>query len=209
MSSSVSSSVSTSAAPVDPLLTYTPLDLKQKYLFSLYAMAGPTQWIGFAVHAAMDQAEKTPVAWGSGMDSFGVRMANHFGRSFLRENIAFGVRALDHEDPRYFRMEKGTFWNRTRYALNSTFLARRDDGGWMPAYSRFISDYATPFISSTWDPQKFTVAHGIRGGSLGIGMGFGSNLFSEFGPDLKKRFWKRSRHMPDSAAAIAPAPNVP
>jgi hypothetical protein len=167
---------------------YSPLDLKHKYLYSLNEMVGPAQWIGFAVHAGLDQAEKSPNAWGNGPDSFGVRMANHFGRSFLRSNIAFGVRAVDGEDPRYFRLGKGSGGSRTKYALTRAFLSRKDDGGWMPAYSRFVADYASPFLSQTWFPGKFSVARGIRGGSIGIGMAFGSNLGAEFWPDIKKHF---------------------
>jgi hypothetical protein len=133
-----------SATP--PVSAYSPLDLKHKYLYSLNEMTGPAQWIGFAVHAGLDQAEKAPNAWGNGPDSFGVRMANHFGRSFLRSNIAFGVRAVDGEDPRYFRLGKGSGMTRTKYALTRAFLSRKDDGGWMPAYSRFAADYASPFL---------------------------------------------------------------
>ena len=151
-------------------------------------MAGPAQWIGFAVRAGMDQAEKSPNAWGYGADSFGVRMASRFGKSFLRENIAFGVRAMDGEDPRYFRLGKGGGWKRTRYAFTRSFMARNDDGSWMPAYSRFVADYATPFIAQSWRPEVFSAARGFRGGSVGMGVGFGSNLGQEFWPDLKKQF---------------------
>jgi hypothetical protein len=186
-----SSGVSNSATAIDP--NYTPLDLKQKYWYSLKEMAGPAQWIGFAVRAAMDQAEKSPNAWGNGPDSFGVRMASRFGRSFLRENIAFGVRAMDGEDPRYFRSGKGTGWKRAKYAFTRDFVARKDDGSWMPAYSRFISDYSTPFIAQSWRPEKFSMARGFRGGSVGLGVGFGSNLGQEFWPDLKKQFKFLSR----------------
>ncbi len=178
--------VVTGSAPV-PALAYTPLDLKHKYLYSFNEMSGPTQWVGFVIHAGMDQAQKTPSAWGYGADSFGVRLASHFGRSFMRENIAFGVRALDGEDPRYFRSGEGGNLHRAKYAFKSAFLARRDDRKSMPAYSRFIADLATPMIAQTWRPEKFSVARGFRAGGVGIGMGFGANLWEEFGPDLKKR----------------------
>ena len=178
-----------------PALTYAPLDVKQKYLFSLNEMAGPTQWIGFAVHAAMDQFNQAPIAWGNGVDGFGVRLANHFGRSFLRENIAFGVRALNHEDPRYQRKGEGPSWKRARYALTSTAVARKDDGGRVPAHSRLISDYTTPFLAQTWRPERFSVGRGFRHGSVAIGMGFGSNLWEEFWPDMKKKARKTSQQL--------------
>jgi hypothetical protein len=187
--------VSTSSVPLD--LPYTPLGLGQKYLFTLNEVVGPGQWVGFAIHAGLDQFRRTPEGWGNDTSSFGVRMANHFGQTFLRQNIAFGVRAFDHEDPRYFRLEKGTTWQRTKYALSRTLIARNDDGRWMPAYSRLVADFTTPFIAQAWRPDKFSVARGFRGASAGIGLGFGSNVFQEFWPDLKKKFWKRSRGSPD------------
>lgn len=194
-------SISTSSA-IAPAPSYTPLDLKQKYFYSLDQMAGPTQWIGFAVNATLDQVQKSPVAWGNNTASFGVRMANHFGRSFVRENIAFGVGALDHEDPRYFRLGQGTNWKRAKYALSRTLMARRDDGGWMPAYSRFVADYATPLLGQTWRPEKFSVVRGVRGGSVALGIDFGSNLVQEFWPDIKKKVWKGLKPAPNSASPV-------
>jgi hypothetical protein len=196
--STADSSIAVSASDSSPALVYTPLDLRQKYFYSLNEMAGPSQWIGFAVHAALDQARKTPDAWGNGAGSFGVRMANHFGITFLRENIAFGVRAFDREDPRYFRMEKGTAWNRAKYAMTRTFIARKDDGGWMPAYSRLTADVATPFLAQAWRPDKFTMGRGFRGGSANIGISMGSNVWREFWPDLKKKVWKNSKRFPQT-----------
>jgi len=197
--------VSEPNSAITPALAYTPLDLAQKYLYSFHEMAGPAHWIGFAVHAAMDQVRKSPGAWGNGADSFGVRMANSFGRSFLRQNIAFGVRAFDREDPRYFRMEKGTGRQRTKYAFTRAFISRKDDGGWMPAYSRLVADYATPFLAETWRPERFGIGRGFRQGSVGVGLGFGSNLWQEFWPDLKKKFLKGSRRFPESTQWWKPA----
>ena len=191
-----SNSLVSASSPSAPL--YTPLDLTQKYVYSVNETVSPVRWIGFAVHAAMDQAQKSPGAWGNGPDSFGIRVANVFGRNLLQANIAFGVSAFDREDPRYFRMEKGTSWKRARYALTRTVMARRDDGRWMPACSRLIADYSTPFIAQTWRPERFSVGRGFRGGSVAVGMGFGSNLWQEFWPDLKKRVWKGSQRFPAS-----------
>jgi hypothetical protein len=41
-------------------LSYTPLNLAQKYVYSVNETLSPVRWIGFAVHAAMDQAQKSP-----------------------------------------------------------------------------------------------------------------------------------------------------
>src|SRR5579862_1779819 len=52
-----------------------PLDLGQKYLYSLDRIAGPTAWLGFATSAGIDQLWKKPDSWGDNSGSFGARMA--------------------------------------------------------------------------------------------------------------------------------------
>jgi len=201
-------------AVLPPLQLYVPLDLTHKFLYSFNEMMGPTEMIGFTVKAAMDQAQKSPSAWGSGIDSFGVRVASRFGREFLRENIAFGIRALDHEDPRYFRVGTGTGGSRVKYALSRTFLARKDtvaDGSvWIPAYSRLISDFAMPFLAQAWRPEPLSEARGFRQGSISVGMGFAANLWAEFWPDIRKKF-KILRHAPmiENGVLVPAPPYVP
>jgi hypothetical protein len=201
-------------AALPPLQIYVPLDLTHKFLYSFNEMMGPTEMIGFTVKAAMDQAQKSPAAWGSGIDSFGVRVASRFGREFLRENIAFGIRALDHEDPRYFRIGTGSHGSRVKYALSRTFLARKDtvpDGSvWIPAYSRLISDLAMPFLAQAWRPEGFSEARGFRQGSISVGMGFAANLWTEFWPDIRNKF-KILRHAPmiENGVLVPAPPYIP
>lgn len=201
-------------ATLPPLQIYVPLDLTHKFLYSFNEMMGPTEMIGFTVKAAMDQAQKSPAAWGSGIDSFGVRVASRFGREFLKENIAFGIRALDHEDPRYFRVGTGTRGSRVKYALSRTFLARKDtvpDGSvWIPAYARLISDFAMPFLAQAWRPESLNEVRGFRQGSIAVGMGFASNLWAEFWPDIRKKF-KILRHAPmiENGVLVPAPPYVP
>jgi hypothetical protein len=40
----------------------------------------------------------------------------------------------------------------------------------MPAYSRLVADYATPFPAQTWQPENFSAGRGFRGGSVAVGM---------------------------------------
>jgi hypothetical protein len=164
---------------------YTPLTLAQKYEFSLLKMTGAGAWPTLALHAALDQAGALPRQWGGGMDSFGVRMASSFGRSFVRQNITFMVRAVDHEDPRYFRLGHGSHWNRSKWAVEQTFRTRNDHGGWMPAYSRMVANYTVPLAASQWGPGEVPPLLGARNGTIAFGFAAISNVFQEFWPDLK------------------------
>ena len=200
-SASSSSADSTEPAPGQP--AYTPLDLKQKYLYSINEIFGISPLLAIAAHAALDQAGVRPAVWGRTPQSFAVRIASHFGDSLLRHNVEFGVRALDHEDPRYFRSGQGNGWQRAKYAVVHTFVVHNDNGRMMPAYSLFVTDYGVPFVVSQWRPHALS---GLESGTLGIGIGMGTNLFHEFLPDLKKSLPKSFTRGPLSRFALADKP---
>lgn len=165
----------------------SPLDLKQKYLYSLDRVIGPSRLIGFVAHAAFDQIWKKPEQWGSEPESFPVRMASHFGDHLLKETIGFGVRVADGEDPRYFRSGHGSALKRTEYALTRTFWVHRDGGTMMPAYSLLVANYATPAIVHEWRPGPFDGMLEFRAGTIGLGIATVTNVWHEFSPDLRKK----------------------
>jgi hypothetical protein len=183
------------AAPVPTLLSpdaqtdqeqpYKPITVKQKYIYSIEQMFSGPRLIAILAHAGMDQAEVLPHAWGSDAPAYGVRVASLFGRSFVRATIASGIRALDHEDPRYFYSHKTKPWDRTKYALVHTFEVRNDNGSMMPAYSRFLGDFGMPFLAQTWHPGGLNVPDALRSAGVGIGMGMAMNVAQEFWPDVK------------------------
>jgi hypothetical protein len=173
-------------SPTDVVIPpYKPITLKQKYIYSVEQIFSGPRLASILAHAAIDQAEVSPHAWGSNAPSFGIRTASLFGRSFVRATIASGIRGLDHEDPRYFYSHKKSPWDRTKYAITHTFEVRNDNGSMMPAYSRFIGDFGMPFLAQTWHPGGYSAGDALRSGAMGIGMGMGMNVAQEFWPDLK------------------------
>ena len=136
-----------------------------------------------ALGAGWDQLRNYPDEWGQGWDAFGVRMASGFGQHWAKEEIEFGVWAVDHEDPRHRRSGLHGVWPRTRWAVIHTLVARRDDGSSIPAYSRFIGDYGAGFISREWFPTRFhNFQAGFDAGSASLGLDIGMNVLREFAP---------------------------
>jgi hypothetical protein len=170
--------------------TYAPLSIKEKWLFSVGEAFGPSRLAGYAVHSMFDYALDLPRQWGREGDSLEVRGASVAGTSFIRHDIQFAIQALDHEDPRYFRSGLHGALPRIRYAMLHTFVVRKDDRSWMPAYSLFITDYGTPYLVRQWRPDRFHAVDGVEAGTLGLGVAMGSNIFNEFLPDLKKKLPK-------------------
>lgn len=164
---------------------YIPLTLGQKYLFTADEVAGPGALFAVGIHGLLDEALNRPHQWGTGEGTIGLRIASDFGRRFLRQNIAFGVRALDHEDPRYFRSGHGNTLSRLRYATVHTFVVRDDHGAAMPAYSLFVSSSTMPFIAQSWRPEPFSVARGFGGDGVSIGFAVATNIWNEFWPDFR------------------------
>jgi len=161
----------------------SPLTFREKYGLALTRSFEPAELARIALGAGFDQLRNYPEEWGQGWDAFGVRMASGFGQHLIKEQIEAGVWAIDHEDPRHRRSGLHGIWPRTRYAVTHTFVARRDDGGQMPAYSRLIGDYGAGFISRDWFPSRFhTVQQGFDAGSISLAIDVGMNVLREFAP---------------------------
>ena len=171
----------------DPQPAYVPLTLEQKYLFTLNKVTGSGGLAVVLLKSSVDQLREMPHQWGDNGESFAVRTAARFGRSFVRQNLAFGVRALDGEDPRFFVSGHGGKWERTKYAIGRSFMVRNDRGNLMPAYSLLVSCYATPFIANEWRPDRMSVPREFGSGTSALGFAVVSNVFQEFWPDIKKK----------------------
>jgi len=175
------------ASPDTASDTYFPLTLSQSYLWSMHEMFNPVPLFVIAAKAAIDHSDNNPYRWGQGTEGYATRAASHFGHSFVRENIAFGIRAMDHEDPRYFRSHSKGAWRRTGYAASRAFVARSERGGNMPAYSALVAEFATPFIAQTWRPEPMSAGREFRSGAMGVGINAASNVGQEFWPDLRRK----------------------
>ncbi len=177
----------TEAAPAAAAETYTPLTAAQDYAWTIHQIVDPTRLFIIGTRAAIDHAGDDPNKWGQGAEGYAVRVASRLGRVAVRENLAFGIRRLDHEDPRYVRADSRGVLNRTRHAVTQTFIARNREGGIMPAYSSLAADFATPFIAQTWHPGTIRGARELQSGGMAIGVTAFSNICSEFWPDIRKR----------------------
>ena len=179
---------SASTVPSD---SYVPLTLGQNYLWTVHQILNPGRLFMVAAGAASDHARRDPSAWGEGSEGYATRVGSRLGTIAVRENLAFAVRALDHEDPRYFRSPPAGVLKRARYAASRAFIVKNERGGTMPAYSSFVADLATPFIAQTWRPEPISAGRELRTGAVGIGLNVVGNIGQEFWPDFRKKLLGR------------------
>jgi hypothetical protein len=134
-----------------------------------------------AAGAGILQAMNTPAEWGQGAEGYGERFASSYAQHILRQTLVYGASDLLHEDNRYFRMGKGSPGTRFKYAVASTFLARKEDGTRRFSYSRAGAFLAVAFISREWQPHSTSDLQSA-------GMSFATVMGSEVGFNVAREF---------------------
>ena len=163
------------------------LTLGERFRIYRHSIMNHDSALGPAFGAALGQANNEPPEWGQGASGYGKRIASGYGRLVINRTIRFGVAALDHEDPRFTHSNEAGYWRRFRYASVHYVMARSDDGGLMPAYSRFAGAYGAAFVANVWYPEsRANTSHALMRGSTALAAGYAWNVFREFWPDIKK-----------------------
>jgi hypothetical protein len=138
---------------------------------------------------AFDEGRNFPHEWGRTWGGLGKRFWNQYSQFLLSESIEFGVSAVHHEDPRYFRLGTGSFGGRTWHAVRSAFVARSSTGGGDKiALGRISGVYGAWAIAARWSPDSVHgVAPFLLWGSFGMGTKAGANFLREFWPRANRK----------------------
>lgn len=159
-----------------------PMEAKQKFQLSFRSIVDPVAFLTVAGLAGAEQYKNIFPAYGSGFEGYGKRygaaFANHVSGILLGRAV---YPAIFHQDPRYFYKGKGTIGSRALYAASAAVIARDDEGGWKPNYSRVLGNFSAAAISNLYYPAS------DRGASLVLFNGLAStgadavaNLIREF-----------------------------
>jgi hypothetical protein len=171
---------------------FTPMTRSERFRHYLTGTFGPRSLATAVAHAGLDQLRDSPTEWGQGSAAFGDRLGNAYAKHIIRRTLEFGASSALHQDDRYFASGEAGFWCRTKYAVASTVLARRDDGQRTFAYARIGSAAGTAFISRAWQPASTTDAsHAASSFGFTVAADLGTNVFREFWPDLKRHFQRK------------------
>ena len=170
----------------------TALGVTDKLRLHIKQTVGPFALVGDAAYAAILQESNTPPRWGQGGSGYGKRFGSTVACSGIHSVMAFGLDSALHEDPRYFRSAGGSFWHRTGHAFRGIILTHTDRGTETFSVWRFGSAYGAAYVSNQWYPGRLnTVTLGFAQGSLQLGFDLARNLASEFGPDIKRKIFRR------------------
>ena len=101
--------------------------------------------------------------------------------------IEASVGSLWGEDPRYFRVPDRPFKQRVTNVIRTTFVARRADGSFQPAYARYAAISGNNFLSNTWRVHsEANTQDALLRTAEGFAGRMAANAFEEFWPDAKE-----------------------
>ncbi len=167
---------------------FVPLTASERLRLYLRSTFGPAAIARAAAAGGIAQWSGIPKEWGGGAEAFGERVGNSFAKHVVRKTLEYGAATALREDNRYIHSTETGFWNRSKHAIGSVFVARNDAGREHFAYSRFGGALGASFISRIWQPRSTTSA-GDAAVTFGISMAtdMGWNVFREFRPNFRRR----------------------
>jgi hypothetical protein len=166
--------------------TYHPITLRQRMSWFLTNTIGPPHLVGGLFTSAFGTAVDRPKEYGPGWAGFGDRYGMRLTGISTGNAIEASAGALWGEDPRYFRVPDEPFKRRIGNAVKLTFVARRRDGHFKPAYARYMAISGNNFLSNIWRVDSEANNHdAVIRTADGFAGRFVSNLFEEFWPDIK------------------------
>jgi hypothetical protein len=172
---------------------YHPITSRQRLRWFLTNTIGPPHLVSGLFTSTFGTAVDRPKEYGPGWAGFGDRYGIRLTGIVTGNAIEASTGALWGEDPRYFRVPDEPFKRRIGNAVKLTFVARRRDGHFAPAYARYIAITGNNFLSNTWRVDSEANAHDAVIRTVdGFAGRLASNLFEEFWPDIKNFAFYRS-----------------
>lgn len=185
-------SLITPLAPKTESEPYRPITARQRLRWLITNTIGPPHLAGGLVTSAFGTALDRPKEYGPGWPGFGERFGIRLSGVSTSNTMEASVGALWGEDPRYFRVPEESFGARLRNVTKQTFLARRRNGNFAPAYARFVAIPGSNFLSNTWRPDSEANNHDAVLRTLeGFAGRMSANAFEEFWPDVTAHLFLR------------------
>lgn len=130
--------------------------------------------------------ENDPQEWGQGGAAYATRLADRYGRFFVRQGVeSAGAAALGHE-VRYLPSSRSSLGARVAHAVVMTFVTRDRTGAWTPHWSRFGAIVTAEYVGNAWMPPGYrTQVEAWRGIGIQFGITASFNVAREFLPALR------------------------
>jgi len=170
-----------------------PMTPGEKFKLASKDAFDPFAWGMTGVYAGVAQWHNQYPEWGQGDAAYGKRYGALFAdqavSTYLSESL---FPTLLHEDPRFFRLGKGSFWKRTGYALSRVIVNRTDAGPDRFNNSEIEGNMIAAALGTLYYPASGrTVTQTIERFSVSVLSDAGFNVLKEFWPDMRRKVLKR------------------
>jgi hypothetical protein len=129
----------------------------------------------------------SPKEW-QGSSGFTKRVLTNQADNGISKGIEASLGMLWGEDPRSTPSGRHSFNSRLGYAMMTVVVAQRPDGHLAPAWGRFAGAIGSNVVKNAWLPSRLTTPKGTAGRvATGLLGRLATNLWQEFGPDLRRR----------------------
>jgi len=171
---------------------YEPITAKERLEWIAVKTLGPDDlmagvvWSGYGT--AVNKPHEDGPHWGGFAERYGVRLTGIATSNVMEA----GLGAMWGEDPRYKLARGKNFGPRVWSVIEQTFVTRRRDGNFAPAYARYMAIPGSNFLANTWRPNSEADSYhaGIR--TLeGFGGVLGSNTWEEFWPSVRDKMFHK------------------
>jgi hypothetical protein len=164
---------------------FIPMTQRERWQFYFKSTGDPMAIVASAAGAGITQWQDNPTEWGQGARGYERRLGNTYAQHIIRQTLIFGASSALQEDNRYLPSGESAVGSRIKYAVGSTFLARRDDGTRRFAFSRMGASAGTAFISRLWQPHsQNSTGNALCSFGIAIGAQAGFNVAREFLPSV-------------------------
>jgi len=191
----------------NPLLAYARPSGHEKFRQYRFDAFGPYAFAKAIAAGGYQQASGAPPEWGTGIASFGVRVASNFGIQVITTSARYGMAQVLHEDAAYYRCDCTGFLHRVRHALVSTVTARHgEDGHTYFSISGLASPYVGTLTAMAWYPERYGYKDALRMGNYNLAGQAAGNLALEFIYGGPHTMFSNIRHS-KSQGGTQPDPN--
>ena len=159
------------------------LEPKDKFLLFVHGTVDPATFIVVAYNAGIDQAENSDPTFGQGAAGYGKRfgagLAGQASSEFFKD---FAYPTLFSEDPRYYRLARGSKGKRLLHAAVHVLIAHRENDTHMFNFSEWLGTSSAIALSNVYHP-------GNKRGFSPAAQGVGYSVLSDSGFDILREFW--------------------
>ncbi len=168
--------------------TYEPLTTREKFDIARKDSFDWPNYFIMAGYAFQSQIAAKGFNDNGGIKGFGGYYARAFGDNLIGAYVTEAMMpSLLHEDPRYFRLGKGSVWRRTFYAATRIVITKGDNGHNRLFVSELGGNAAVVAITTAYYPASRSAGEAFERYSQELGNDAISNVLTEFWPDIRRK----------------------